>query len=159
MSSTITTVDDSANDVGQYSSIAIGIDGLPAISYFDRTANSLKVAHCGNVSCTSGNTITTLNSPGTYVGGYTSARDRHRRLPCHQLRDFSNDALVSPSAARARASEASHGRPYRSLRIARANQLPYVCGALPLYRCGAIFKRRIRSSILTTTCRKRGGKS
>ena len=30
---TITTVDDPVNDVGHYTSIAIGTDGLPVISY------------------------------------------------------------------------------------------------------------------------------
>jgi hypothetical protein len=37
--------------VGRYTSIAIGTDGLPVISYFDDTANTLKVAKCGTRSC------------------------------------------------------------------------------------------------------------
>jgi hypothetical protein len=40
----ITTVDDPANSVGEYTSIAIGTDGNPVISYYDATADSLKVA-------------------------------------------------------------------------------------------------------------------
>ncbi len=65
---TVTTID-SAGDVGQYSSITIGADGLPVISYYDNTLDHLKVLHCGNVPCVSGNTTWT----GTYPGGqYTS---------------------------------------------------------------------------------------
>ena len=48
---TITTVDDPDNDVGSYTSIAIGTDGLPVISYYDYTAGALKVAKCGTRSC------------------------------------------------------------------------------------------------------------
>lgn len=50
-SATITTVDDPANDVGDYSSIDIGADVLPVISYYDATAGVLKVAKCGAPSC------------------------------------------------------------------------------------------------------------
>lgn len=47
----ITTVDDAANEVGLYTSIAIGADGLPVISYYDASAHALKVAKCGTRSC------------------------------------------------------------------------------------------------------------
>ncbi len=53
---------DSAGDVGGGSSITIGADGFPVISYFDATNADLKVAHCGNAACSSGNTITTVDS-------------------------------------------------------------------------------------------------
>jgi len=66
--STTTTVE-STGDVGEDTSITIGTDGFPVISYRDNTSpdtifNGLKVAHCGNASCSSGNTITTLDSNG-----------------------------------------------------------------------------------------------
>ncbi len=65
---TITTVD-STSTAGQFSiSIAIAPDGLPVISYLDTTNDELKVAKCGNASCSSGNTITTVDSTGTVVG-------------------------------------------------------------------------------------------
>jgi len=70
-SPTITTVDSSV-DVGLYTSIAIGTDGLPVISYRDVGNQNLKVAHCENASCNSGSpTITTVDS-GTNVGLFTS---------------------------------------------------------------------------------------
>jgi len=47
---TITTVDDPANFVGAYTSIAIGADRLPVISHYDATAGTLKVAKCGTGS-------------------------------------------------------------------------------------------------------------
>jgi hypothetical protein len=66
----ITTVD-STGDVGWFTSITIGTDGLPVISYYDSTNGDLKVIKCGNASCSSGNTITAVDSGG-YVGQYTS---------------------------------------------------------------------------------------
>jgi hypothetical protein len=56
-----TTVD-SADSVGQFASIAVPSDGLPIISYYDQTNDDLKVVKCGNASCGSGNTITTVDS-------------------------------------------------------------------------------------------------
>jgi PKD repeat protein len=67
---TITTVD-SAGTVGEYTSIAIGADNLPVISYWDNTNQDLKVAHCGDAACTSGNTITTVDAAQD-VGQHTS---------------------------------------------------------------------------------------
>src|SRR5262245_47126274 len=44
---------EAAASVGRYSSVAIGIDGLPLISYLDQDHQRLKVAHCSDVACTS----------------------------------------------------------------------------------------------------------
>ena len=55
---------DSTGDVGRYSSIAVGVDGFPLISYYDATNENLKVAHCEDDRCTSA-TITVLDSIGT----------------------------------------------------------------------------------------------
>ena len=64
------TVVDSTDSVGLYTSIAIGTDNNPVISYSDATNFDLKVAHCGNISCLGANFIT-LDSAGP-VGIYTS---------------------------------------------------------------------------------------
>jgi len=64
---------DSVNDVGEYNSIAIGDDGFPVISYFDRTAGALKVAKCNDLACSGRNeTITTVDDPPTNAGFHTS---------------------------------------------------------------------------------------
>jgi predicted regulator of Ras-like GTPase activity (Roadblock/LC7/MglB family) len=88
---TITTVD-SGGDVGWCTSIAIGTDGLPVISYFDYTNFDLKVAHCGNASCSSGNTITTIDSAG-YVGQFASITIGTDGLPVISYWDGINDDL------------------------------------------------------------------
>jgi hypothetical protein len=44
---TRTSTLDSASYVGQYTSIAIGADGLGLISYYDSTNEDLKAAHLG----------------------------------------------------------------------------------------------------------------
>lgn len=69
--SVVTHKIDTTADVGWFSSIKIGADGLPLISYqsyrtADHTAytNDLKVAHCVDVVCSSA-TITTLDTAST----------------------------------------------------------------------------------------------
>ena len=47
---TITTLD-SAGDVGLYTSIVIGSDNLPIISYYDATNYDLKTVKCAKASC------------------------------------------------------------------------------------------------------------
>src|SRR5262245_60634046 len=61
---------DSAGIVGSFTSITIGSDELGLISYHDETTGDLKVAHCGDVSCSSVITAT-LDTTGT-VGTHTS---------------------------------------------------------------------------------------
>ena len=72
----ITTVD-AAGNVGRYTSMAVGFDGFPVISYYD-TDVALKVAHCEDLLCSSA-TVTTLDS-GDGGGLHTSiaiANDGH----------------------------------------------------------------------------------
>jgi len=87
----LTTVDSSGN-VGQYTSITIGADGLPVISYYDLTNGNLKVAHCGNALCDSGNAITTLDSVGI-TGQYTAITIGADGLPLISYHDYTNGNL------------------------------------------------------------------
>jgi cell shape-determining protein MreC len=66
---TITPLDTTGN-VGAFTSVTIGADGLGLISYYDTTNAGLKVAHCSNTACTSA-TITPLDTAAN-VGQYTS---------------------------------------------------------------------------------------
>ena len=56
-------------ELGDWSSITTGSDGLGLVSYLDRDRGNLKVAHCENAVCSSANktTIDTGN-----IGGFTS---------------------------------------------------------------------------------------
>ena len=58
---------------GLFTSIAIGSDGLPIVSFHDDSTESLKVAHCEDISCTQAtiSTIDTLVGDGN-LGAYTS---------------------------------------------------------------------------------------
>jgi len=74
----VTTTDiDTVGDVGWFSSIKIGSDGLAIISYvsyrspnLESFTDDLKVAHCLNVACTAA-TVTTLDA-ASRVSGQTS---------------------------------------------------------------------------------------
>ena len=60
-----TIVDDPENSVGFESSIVIGTDNFPVISYWDEDANMLKVAKCNDTACTGNDeTITSVTSGG-----------------------------------------------------------------------------------------------
>lgn len=60
---------DGAN--GLYSSLELDASGNPVVSYHDIDNTALKVLHCGDPTCTSGNTITSPDTEG-WVGKYTS---------------------------------------------------------------------------------------
>lgn len=70
---TLTIVDSTVVNVGAYTSLAMGQDGYPVISYKDSTNSTMKVAKCGTASCATGNTITTVDPSTTQnYGNYTS---------------------------------------------------------------------------------------
>jgi hypothetical protein len=67
---TITAVE-STNDIGQHTSIAVGVDGLPFIAHYSVTNLDLRVIKCGNTACSAGNIATAVDTTGS-VGQYTS---------------------------------------------------------------------------------------
>jgi hypothetical protein len=70
---TLTTVD-SVGNVGKGASIAIGLDGLPVVSYVDSTNSRLRVVKCGNAACNASNSINVVESdPLFFVGGTTTS--------------------------------------------------------------------------------------
>lgn len=89
---TITSVD-TAGDVGYHTSLSIGADGLPVISYYDNINGDLKMAHCGNVSCSAGNTITAVDTVVVIVGEYTSITIGADGLPMISYFDSTNQNL------------------------------------------------------------------
>lgn len=65
------TVDNSAHNVGAYSSLAIGADSFAIISYFDASAGSLKLYHCTSANCSTGAAFE-FNATGSVVGEHSS---------------------------------------------------------------------------------------
>jgi hypothetical protein len=89
----VLTVDDPANAVGYWSSIATGADGLPVISYHDATAGALKLMRCGNLACSAGSFARTLDDAGAVVGLDTSIAVPADGLPVISYHDSTNGAL------------------------------------------------------------------
>jgi hypothetical protein len=89
---TVYRVDGSpSEDVGEYTSVAIGDDGLPFISYYDATNHDLKVAHCSDVMCSEAVTRT-LDSADD-VGKYTSMTIGVDGMPLIAYYDATNGDL------------------------------------------------------------------
>ena len=67
ISQTATTLD-STNSVGQYTSIAIGRDGLPVISFYDSTNSALRFCKCTAADCSTSScsAIESTNDVGKY---------------------------------------------------------------------------------------------
>jgi len=85
-SGNVTTIVDGSG-LSEFNSITIGSDGLPIIAYQDWDPNRvLKVMKCGNASCSSGNTVTTVDNAGA-VGLYASIAIGTDNLPIIAYQD------------------------------------------------------------------------
>ena len=71
---TFTVVDANAQ-VGEFNSITLGVDGLGIVSYYDRSNQGLKVAHCSNVACTSADVHTLDAGPAGTISSVTIGQD------------------------------------------------------------------------------------
>jgi hypothetical protein len=82
---TINIVDGPGNIVGLFTSITIGLDEFPVISYHDETAGALKVAKCNDPACDplvgGAESINTVDDPATSVGAYSSIVTTNSGLP------------------------------------------------------------------------------
>jgi hypothetical protein len=101
---------DSTGDVGQYTSIVLNSLGNPVISYYDDTRSppgtgnsagngDLKLVVCGNPTCSSGNTITTVDRGTTIttddVGKYNSLVLDRRGFPVISYFDRGNGLMLA----------------------------------------------------------------
>jgi hypothetical protein len=88
---TLTTVDNTGT-MGWHTSLVLDASGYPVISYLDAGTDDLRVAHCGDANCTSGNTLTTVASTGQ-VGWYNSLALDAAGYPVVSYYDATNDEL------------------------------------------------------------------
>lgn len=83
---------DASSQIGQYTALTLDTSGNPVISYYDQANSALKVLHCGNSSCLSGNTIATPDAVGT-VGQYTAITVDNLNKPVVSYYDATNGKL------------------------------------------------------------------
>ncbi|TAG03151.1 MAG: hypothetical protein EAZ43_07180 [Betaproteobacteria bacterium] len=90
--------DSSLEAIGPFDSnvsvaVAIAADNLPIVSYHHLLDSSLKVARCGNASCSSGNTITTVDNTAGIVGRFSSVVIPSDGRPAISYTDSTNGAV------------------------------------------------------------------
>jgi hypothetical protein len=88
---TTNTALETAGDVGRFSSVAIGLDGNPVISYQDQSNFHLELYVCAEPACSSGANHT-LETTGD-VGSYSSVAIGSDANPVISHRDASNGDL------------------------------------------------------------------
>lgn len=85
---------DSAGNVGIDHSLILDASGFPVIAYYDTTNTSLKVIHCGNAGCTSGNTTTTVDGATIDdIGRYPTIRLDGSGFPVIAYTDLTNTSV------------------------------------------------------------------
>ena len=87
---TINTLDNSG-DVGESNSLTMEKNGLPVVSYWDVTLNSLDVIQCGDALCSAGNTKSIVDSGN--VGSDNSIAIGSDGLPVISYLDYGNNHL------------------------------------------------------------------
>lgn len=65
------TVDNPPGDAGYMTSLAIAADGLALVSHVDLDVHAVRVVHCGNAACSSGNVVTVVDDTAPNVTGGT----------------------------------------------------------------------------------------
>ena len=88
-----TTVDNSTGIVGWFTSLTLNSSGFPVISYYDYDNQDLKVAVCGDATCSTTPTITTVDNSTGIVGWYTSLALNSSGFPVISYYDATNGNL------------------------------------------------------------------
>lgn len=83
---------DTTGDVGSSLSIILDSNSYPVVSYYDATNTALKIVHCGNANCSSGNTINTIDDNGN-VGSFSTIRLDSNGYPVITYYDTTNTAV------------------------------------------------------------------
>jgi hypothetical protein len=59
---------DTAGNTGSFPSLALDVEGLPVVSYLDLSQQVLKILHCGDGNCLTGNSIVSAATLSPYAG-------------------------------------------------------------------------------------------